>query len=126
MYLAARLVCLGSITSILVFALTVRSVLSQVTHTPHTEGGQEADEHLHAQIPPPHKQPSEDDVKQAFGEIIDDFIDTNQDQTLDSLELRVWLDANHKRIIDESVDRQWSYYQPTMQEVHSWEGYAVC
>lgn len=95
---------------------------AQVTHTP--EGGLEADEHLHqSQIPPPSKQPSEEEIKDAIATLIDESIDTNKDGTLSAEELKAWLNINHNKIMDENINRQWNYYKPNVQEVHSWEGY---
>lgn len=99
------------------------NVQAQVTHSSY-EGGQDADEHLHQnQIPPPSRQPSEDQIKEALGELIDNEIDQDKDNALDSKELKRWLEKNHHKILDDNIDRQWNFYQPSVQEIHSWEGY---
>lgn len=109
-----------------IFFLAIFAIVanSQVTQSPEV-GGAEHDEHLHSQIPPSHRQPTEDEVKDAISELLDGPIDKDQDGVLDSLELRNWLDRTHKLIIDDNLARQWQYFSPQEQEVHSWEGYAV-
>ncbi|KAI1293621.1 Calumenin-A [Halotydeus destructor] len=93
-------------------------------HQQHT-GGAEADEHLHqSQIPAPAAMPSDEVVKKAIGELIDDVIDADKDGLLSADELRKLLERNHHEVLDANLDRQWVYYKPTVEEVHSWEGYA--
>jgi Ca2+-binding EF-hand superfamily protein len=99
-------------------------VKSQATHSSF-EGGQEADDHLHQnQIPPPGRQPSEPEIKDALAELIETVIDLDKDGQLNSDELKDWLEKNHHKILDDNIDRQWNYYAPSVQEIHSWEGYA--
>ena len=99
----------------------VSPVFPQVTQSSYSE---ESDEDLHQnQIPPPNLQPSEEDVKEAILQLIDAKIDKNADHKSSSEELSNWLQTVHRLIIADSVDRQWEYYGPIEQEVHSWEGY---
>lgn len=110
------------IFSISLISLVIFKVNAQVTQSSYSE---HPDDDLHQnQIPPPEYQPSEDDVKNALTELVTNQIDSNKDGRLSTEELRDWLEIVHKKIIDDSIDRQWKYYEPTVSEVHSWEGYA--
>lgn len=110
-----------SICSILLL-LQSTTVLSQVTQSSYSE---HAEEELHQnQIPPPQYQPSEDDVKKALQDLVLGKIDKDGSKKLSTEELRDWLEIVHHKIIDDNVEKQWKYYSPVVQEVHSWEGYA--
>lgn len=109
------------LSSLLVVIISLLLVAEgQVTHTPHSAS--EAEEALH-QIPPPNRHPSEHEIREAISQLLDEEVDTDQDGVYTMEELKKALDRNHQKLINENLDRQWNYYKPEIQEVHSWEGY---
>ena len=111
-----------SVLFALLICSTLQCIPAQVTESSYSE---HPDEELHQnQIPPPQYQPSEDDVKAALLQLVKTKIDKDADSKLTTEELRDWLEVVHHKIIQDNVEKQWRYYEPVTQEVHSWEGYA--
>ncbi len=107
------------LTNILIL---INCVLSQ--HQSSFQSAEDADNHLHQdQIPPPHAQPSYEDVSNMLSELFTTQIDKDSDGFINEPELKNWIEIVHKKLIDDNIAQQWSYYQPDIQEVHSWEGY---
>lgn len=100
------------------------AVLAVVAHESAFQSGQEADQHLHQdQIPPPHSQPSYEEISSQLSHLFDKEIDKDSDGLATVDELKNWIEVVHNKLINDNIDQQWTYYQPEAQEVHSWEGY---
>jgi Ca2+-binding EF-hand superfamily protein len=77
-----------------------------------------------SQIPPPHRQPSHDEIVAGIEKVLKQDVDQDKDGEYSTEELKKWLETVHHKVVAENINRQWAYYNPEPQEVHSWEGYA--
>ncbi|XP_015795315.1 calumenin [Tetranychus urticae] len=86
------------------------------------------DESLHeSQIPAPtsdefQQQPTPEEIQSELVRLYSKY-DENSDKQLSVEEVKKWLDEIHLEITQENLDRQWAYYEPVTQEVHSWHEY---
>ncbi|RWS30135.1 actin-related protein 2/3 complex subunit 1A-like protein [Leptotrombidium deliense] len=73
-------------------------------------------------IPPPPQQPSAELIKAELNGYFNNM-DKDLDELLNAEEVKLWMQSTHDNVIKESVQRQWRYYSPDIQEVHSWVAY---
>lgn len=100
------------------------SCLSYCQHKSSFESADESDHNLHHnQIPPPYQQPSAEEIENILKHVYDNELDKDKNGLVNEKELKSWIEIVHDKLIKESVERQWTYYEPDFQEVHSWEGY---
>ncbi|RWS10317.1 hypothetical protein B4U79_13928 [Dinothrombium tinctorium] len=89
----------------------------------HLAFSHSSDEEMHQdQIPPPVQQPSSEVIQNELKTFFR-RMDKNLDKLLSAEEVKLWMQHIHDKIINDNVDRQWKYYEPEVQEVHSWFGY---
>ncbi|XP_076305513.1 calumenin-like [Tachypleus tridentatus] len=69
------------------------------------------------------QHPSAGEIKKHLEHVVDSYIDKNKDGYVTVEELKDWVKFIHERGIQESVDQQWMYYEPQVEELLTWEGY---
>lgn len=84
------------------------------------------DDHHEGQIPPPahdNRTPDKSDIQQALRDVFTDGLDADLDGRVTDVELNSWLGKIHRKVLAADIEKQWKYYDPMEQDVHSWEGY---
>ncbi|XP_013777077.1 calumenin-like [Limulus polyphemus] len=69
------------------------------------------------------QQPSAEEIKKHLEHVVDSYVDRDKDGYVTVEELKDWIKFIHERGLQESVDQQWMYYEPQVEELLTWEGY---
>ncbi|KAG0420614.1 hypothetical protein HPB47_003394 [Ixodes persulcatus] len=63
-----------------------------------------------------YQPPDPELVKTHLHKLFDEQLDTNKDQYATAAELKAYLKKFHSRLIDDSIDKQWLYFDKDMEE----------